>query len=206
MIVAQLFLAAMFVFEEKILKNYNTKVMEIVGWEGIWRSIISLIYIYVFYNLPGDDMGSAENPFQALFQIKNNTVLFISIILSSFVIGPFNYFGTMLTKEASAMHRCLVDASRMCLVWFISLCCAWESFNMYQVSGYAMIILGNLLYNEILLKEEKYFLYKDNETKKLKENDNSNDKKISLGSEDELNDTKNTEISNENILVIDKNE
>lgn len=150
MIVAQLFLSGMFVYEEKILKEYKIKVMEIVGWEGVWGITISSIFLGVFYLLPGEDFGSAENPIQAALQIWNNSSIMISVLISVFVIGPFNYFGTSLTKEASAMHRCLVDASRMCIVWFISMCCSWESFKGIQALGYGLILIGNLFYYELI--------------------------------------------------------
>ncbi len=158
----------MFVYEEKILKEYKVKVMQIVGWEGVWGVIISLLFIWIFYLLPGDDFGSAENPIQAFLQIKNNPTLLMGVLTSSVVIGPFNYYGTSLTKEASAMHRCLVDASRMCIVWFVSMCCSWETFKGTQALGYGFIILGNLLYYELLglKKESEKEDYEEKETMK----------------------------------------
>lgn len=48
------------------------------------------------------------------------------------------------------MHRCLIDASRMCVVWLISLCCNWESLKTQQVLGYTFVLIGNLVYYEIV--------------------------------------------------------
>jgi hypothetical protein len=155
-VIAQFFLAGMFVYEEKILNEYKIKVMEIVGWEGVWGMIISLVIMSIFFLLPGDDYGSLENPIQASLQIMNNHHLFIGMIVSSVVIGPFNYFGTNLTKYASAMHRCLIDSSRMCIVWAIAVCCQWEMFTCYQAIGYSLIMVGNLLYYSII-SIDKYF-------------------------------------------------
>lgn len=168
----------MFVYEEKILKEYRIQVLEIVGWEGVWGIFITSIFIVAFYFIPGEDFGSAENPIQASLQLIHSKELIVSMLISSLVIGPFNYFGTSLTKYASAMHRCLVDASRMCIVWFVSMCCNWESFKTNQAMGYLLIIVGNLLYYGIIsLGAEK----KENNEKPMKldlEEDNNEDDEI----------------------------
>lgn len=79
----------------------------------------------------------------------HNWILLLSLLTTVFVIGPFNYYGTSLTKYSSAMHRCLIDASRMCVVWVISLVCKWEHFNGIQSLGYLIILTGNLFYFEV---------------------------------------------------------
>jgi hypothetical protein len=140
----------MFVYEEKILKEYKIQVLEIVGWEGIWGVLITSVFLVTFFLIPGEDFGSAENPIQATLQLINSKEIMISVFVSSLVIAPFNYFGTSLTKYASAMHRCLVDASRMCIVWLVSMCCSWESFQSNQALGYTLILAGNLLYYGVI--------------------------------------------------------
>jgi hypothetical protein len=142
----------MFVYEEKILKEYDVHVFEIVGWEGVWGMLVSAFFLALFYFIPGRDSGSWENPIQASVQITHNYTLLASVLCSSLVIGPFNYFGTNLTKYSSAMHRCLIDASRMCVVWIISICCGWEHFKFQQSCGYIFVLLGNLIYYEVLFK------------------------------------------------------
>jgi len=149
-IIGQLFLAGMFVYEEKILKEYDVHVFEIVGWEGVWGMLISAMFLGLFYYIPGTDVGSYENPIQATQQILNNFQLLFSVALSTLVIGPFNYYGTNLTKYSSAMHRCLIDASRMCIVWLTCLFCGWEMFKLQQCLGYVAVLIGNLIYYEIL--------------------------------------------------------
>jgi len=48
------------------------------------------------------------------------------------------------------MHRCLIDASRMCVVWLISICCSWESLKTQQILGYTFVLIGNIIYYEIV--------------------------------------------------------
>ena len=161
----------MFVYEEKILKEYKIKVFEIVGWEGIWGMLFSLVFIIVFYLMPGDDYGCLENPIQATLQIANNPKILVAIMITTLVIGPFNYFGTSLTKFSSAMHRCLIDSSRMCIIWLIAVCCSWESFTLFQGIGYGFIMMGNLLYYEIL-NFDMFFICKMKNNKNIKANNN----------------------------------
>lgn len=153
-ILGQFFLAGMFVYEEMILKEYNVNVFEIVGWEGIWGMLCSAIFVGIFYVIPGHDYGSYENPVQASEQIFKNTTLFFGILCTTVVIGPFNYFGTNLTKYSSAMHRCLIDASRMCVVWLISILAGWERFKIQQCMGYVCVLLGNMLYYQVNFKNK----------------------------------------------------
>ena len=40
----------------------------------------------------------------------------IGVLVTTLVIGPFNYFGSGLTKVASASHRCTIDSMRMFFV------------------------------------------------------------------------------------------
>jgi len=111
--------------------------------------LISTIFITIFYLVPGRDFGSWENPIQATLQLTHNMYLFSAILTSSLVIGPFNYYGTNLTKYSSAMHRCLIDASRMLVVWLISIICKWEQFKVQQAIGYTFVMIGNLIYYEV---------------------------------------------------------
>jgi len=47
------------------------------------------------------------------------------------------------------MHRCLIDASRMLVVWLISIISKWEQFKAQQAIGYFFVLLGNLIYYEV---------------------------------------------------------
>jgi len=94
-------------------------------------------------------MGSYESSIEATEQLLHNWKLVAAMFVTIFVIGPFNYFGTNLTKYSSAMHRCLIDASRMCVVWLISILMGWEHFKFQQAIGYATVILGNLIYYQV---------------------------------------------------------
>ncbi len=60
----------------------------------------------------------------------NNEMIFISILMSVIVMGPFNYYGSCLTKISSASHRCTIDSLRSITIWMISLTMGWEKLIM----------------------------------------------------------------------------
>jgi len=185
----QFFLAGMFVYEEKILKEFDIHVFDVVGWEGVWGIFISAIFLTIFFFIPGHDFGSFENPLQASEQAISNNILLASLLVSILVIGPFNYFGTNLTKYSSAMHRCLIDASRMCVVWIISIFCGWEHFNLYQGIGYFIILLGNLFYFEIISLNSLMSNEKENDQNNEKIDKNIINKNHNNNVKDEIEDT-----------------
>jgi hypothetical protein len=71
-------------------------------------------------------------------------------------IGPFNYFGMSITKEASALHRCLVCTFRMVVVWFMSLVSGWEKFSVVQLIGYIVLTIAIYQFNQNDGDEDEY--------------------------------------------------
>jgi hypothetical protein len=112
----------MFIYEEKILKKYDVRVENAVFWEGIWGVLISGIALALF--------SVIETPIQpkvveSCILICTNYKLLIAVLLTALCIGPFNYFGISLTKDGSALQRCIICTSRMIVVWGASLLFGW---------------------------------------------------------------------------------
>jgi len=72
----------------------------------------------------------------------------IGIIIS---IGAFNATGVAVTKNASAAQRSTIDTSRTLLIWLISLMIGWENFYWQQLIGFLLLVMGTLVYNEIVI-------------------------------------------------------
>lgn len=62
--------------------------------------------------------------------------------MTAFCIAPFCYFGMLLTKQGSALLRCLINTSRMVVVWLLSLAFEWEQFRLLQLAGYLLLTFG----------------------------------------------------------------
>ena len=138
-----------------------------VGWEGIWGTVLSFLILSFTFYFPGHFIvfsfkklffyylkkdaivGCSDNFVYASFQIANNSKLLFAILISSAVIGPFNYFGSGLTKIASASHRSTIDSMRMCIVWLVCVIGGYEEFRYQQMYGYALMSFGSILYNEV---------------------------------------------------------
>ena len=149
-ICGQLLLSFMFIYEEYILKDYQIEILDIVGWEGFWGSILAGFLLIISFFIPNVIVGFSDNFLVASYQIIHSKYLFIGVLAGAFSIGPFNYFGTHLTKIASASHRSTICSMRMFTVWMISLLIGWEQYCPQQLYGYLMMTFGVLMYNDVI--------------------------------------------------------
>ena len=72
-------------------------------------------------------------------------------------IAFFNFSGLTISKYASATSRTIVDTLRTIIVWGFFLVMPFvpedtkETFSWLQLLGFLVLILGGLIYNEILV-------------------------------------------------------
>lgn len=62
----------------------------------------------------------------------------------------FNFFGLSVTRTVSATSRSTIDTSRTLFIWLVSLGLGWESFKWLQVLGFALLVYGTFLFNDII--------------------------------------------------------
>jgi len=144
-IFAQLFQASMIVYEEKIMSQYVTQPLQVVGMEGSWGIGVGIILLAIL-----NPLGYESTP-AAVYQIQHSSALFFAVIASIFSIAIFNFSGVTVTKQASAVARSTVDVSRTIVIWAVELALGWNSFNMIQLTGFVVLALGTLIYNHILV-------------------------------------------------------
>lgn len=65
-------------------------------------------------------------------------------------IAAFNSFGVATTKYASAAQRSTVDSCRQLLVWAFSIWIFGDPVEPLCLVGFAILVLGTLMYNEII--------------------------------------------------------
>ena len=172
-IIAQLFSATQFIVEEKFMKNYKCHPLKAVGWEGIWGASFYLIFLIIFQFIPcGDNWNTdlrkdicsqneageylLENSIFAFKQMGNDGKLLFYVILYIFSIALFNCVGISVTKYASSPARAVVDTIRTIFVWLFFLLpivnkCNREHFNWLQLVGFVILVLGTVIYNEVLV-------------------------------------------------------
>ena len=180
---SQVFSCFLFVSEEKILKNYDVPPLKAVGMEGMWGVGCYIILLFIFYFIRcedwydilkdniciKDDLEGAIRFENALFAFRQiwyswEIKLYLSMYILS--IAFFNFSGLTISKNASATSRTIVDTLRTIVVWSFFLVMPFvpeetkETFSWLQLVGFLILILGGLIYNEILVI--KYWGFADN--------------------------------------------
>jgi amino acid transporter len=137
--------------------------MQVVGWEGFFGFTYYMIALPILQAIPcKPDPVAAFCPFDkledsiiAFKQMGNNLVILFCGIGVIFTIAFFNYFGVATTKYASSPQRSTVDTSRTVLIWIFFLAVpikgAEETFHFLQLLGFICLVIGTLVYNEILI-------------------------------------------------------
>uniref|UniRef100_A0A8D8BC95 Solute carrier family 35 member F6 n=1 Tax=Culex pipiens TaxID=7175 RepID=A0A8D8BC95_CULPI len=156
-ILAQIITAVQMVYEERYVAGLDIPALQAVGWEGFFGfSILGLLLIpmYFIQVMPpfnNNARGVLEDLPDALVQMKNNFQLIMAILGTIVSIAFFNFAGISVTKEISATTRMVLDSVRTLVIWVISLALSWQKFNYLQIFGFAGLLFGMCLYNNILI-------------------------------------------------------
>mmetsp|Transcript_27520 Transcript_27520/g.67949 ORF Transcript_27520/g.67949 Transcript_27520/m.67949 type:complete len:398 (+) Transcript_27520:192-1385(+) len=153
---AQVVVATQMVVEERFLSKYKIHALQAVGWEGFWGLIFLCCWLVGMYYVPRgmdvcDGHPCVENPIEALKQIATSHMLMLAVAGNVISIAFFNWFGISVTKSMSATHRMVLDSLRTMVIWAFSLAVGWQSFHILQVVGFVVLLMGTLVYNEIVV-------------------------------------------------------
>jgi hypothetical protein len=163
-VLGQVVCAAQYVLEEFLLKPpHDVPTLALVGVEGFWGLALMLgLVLPVLGTLPGSDVGGVmENTFDSLTKIRNSSDLQYTLILYFGTCLIFNICGVMVTHQASAVHHTFLDASRTGFIWLGSLYLFYfsqerelgeplTSFSWIQALGFAILLMGQLVYDNLL--------------------------------------------------------
>lgn len=150
---AQLFTATQFVLEEWILENYALEPLKVVGWEGVFGFIVTVIGMIILHVTVGRTPTGKNGYFDVQGgwnEIVEHKDIAITSILIMISIGGFNFFGLSVTRSVSATARSTIDTSRTLFIWIISLGLGWETFKWLQILGFALLVYGTFLFNDIV--------------------------------------------------------
>ncbi len=122
LVVGQLISGGMLIVEERLLRVYYLDPLKVVGLEGLWGFLITVILLPIFQQIncgPNDICyyGKLEDTMRAFADMRANGLIILSSILICFSIASFNAFGVTVTKNASAAQRSTIDTSRTVLIW-----------------------------------------------------------------------------------------
>lgn len=150
---AQVFTATQFVLEESIMHRFSLTPLGVVGWEGTFglSAILLVQFIaHMAYGRTSAGRGSHFDMAQGWHEMTGNPTVLVSSFLIMISIGGFNYFGLSVTRSVSATSRSTIDTCRTLFIWIISLGLGWETFKWLQVLGFAGLVYGTFLFNEIV--------------------------------------------------------
>ncbi|BAE54933.1 unnamed protein product [Aspergillus oryzae RIB40] len=150
---AQIFTASQFVLEEWILEHYAMNPLQVVGWEGVFGFSVTVIGSIILYLSIGRTEAGRYGYFdvkEGWHQVFSNRAITISSVLIMISIGGFNFFGLSVTRSVSATSRSTIDTCRTLFIWLASLALGWESFKWLQVAGFALLVYGTFLFNDIV--------------------------------------------------------
>jgi hypothetical protein len=71
-------------------------------------------------------------------------------MMTNILHSGFNFFGLSVTRTVSATSRSTIDTCRTLFIWIVSLGLRWESFKWLQVVGFALLVYGTFLFNDIV--------------------------------------------------------
>ncbi|XP_044741626.1 solute carrier family 35 member F6 [Chrysoperla carnea] len=156
-IIAQIISAIQIVLEEKFVAGLDIPPLQAVGWEGLFGFLTLSVLLVPFYFIPvsspfGNNAHRVLEDFpDAMAQIKNNPQLWGAIAGNVISIAFFNFAGISVTKEISATTRMVLDSVRTVFIWVISILLGWQGIHVLDVIGFATLIAGMCIYNNIVI-------------------------------------------------------
>lgn len=150
---AQIFTATQFVLEEWILENYALEPIKVVGWEGVFGFVVTVLGMIILHLAVGRTERGRYGYFDAKEgwrEVVEYKAIAVTSILTMISIGGFNFFGISVTRTVSATARSTIDTSRTLFIWIVSLALGWETFKWLQIVGFALLVYGTFLFNDIV--------------------------------------------------------
>ncbi|KAF2824772.1 integral membrane protein [Ophiobolus disseminans] len=144
---AQIFTATQFVLEERIMEKYAMEPIKVVGWEGVFGFSVTLIGMIILHFAIGTGYFNAR---EGLYQMTHYRAIAVSSLMIMVSIGGFNFFGLSVTRTVSATSRSTIDTCRTLFIWVVSLGLGWETFKWLQVLGFALLVYGTFLFNDLI--------------------------------------------------------
>lgn len=150
-----------YVYEERIMDQVEVDPKRFIAAEGVFGTLTMTLLLFITARLPcySEEMCDKDiafdSPAAAMIQVISNGKLLFYSLLSVFSIMIFNLTGLYLTKYVSSIFRVIVDSIRTISVWFFSVLFAFETLKLgsflMQIAGFVLLIIGNLIYNEIVV-------------------------------------------------------
>ena len=167
LIVGQVLGALSYIFEEKFLSEYaDVHPLIVVGWEGIWGTIILILMLLGMQFTPCSNanlcsvgaggVGVIEDSYSAILELGSSQAQILFTIALIPLAGFYNTAGTSVTAYGSAAARCTIEQLRNLFVWIYFMIFTVngeriEKFTTIQLMGFVVLFFGILIFNEIII-------------------------------------------------------
>jgi drug/metabolite transporter (DMT)-like permease len=195
---SQLIQAGQLVIEEFLLKDLSMPPLAIVGYEGLWGTVMMVVLACpLAYLIPGSDFStmkhnSLENTWDSFLCLYHNPILLAVVLLFCFAVLFYNCYGMLITDSFSAVNRTIFEACRTACIWITNLIIhaiwrdspygeIWSRWSWLQLAGFVILISSSFVYNAIIkipgLEYKKKDQKKEAEEKKEEKPTEANDDK-----------------------------
>merc|ERR1712130_1071330 len=154
---SQVIVATQMVYEEKFISKYNVPALQAVGWEGTFGFttlailLVPFSFIYVGPEFSHNPRHVLEDAYDGVYQLAHNPLLALAFSGTVISIAFFNFAGISVTKELTATTRMVLDSVRTLVIWMVSIGVGWQQFFALQLLGFCILIVGMMLYNDIVI-------------------------------------------------------
>jgi len=166
-IFSQIIQAGQIVVEEFLLKDLDLPPLRVVGFEGVWGTLLMLLVACpIAYFVPGSDYStmkhnSLENTIDSFICLSSNKYLILAVSLFCIAVFLYNCYGMLITDSFSAINRTIFEAVRTAVVWIVSIVIQkiapgspygeiWDKWSWLELGGFILLFFSSLLYNGIV--------------------------------------------------------
>eukprot|EP00929_Paragymnodinium_shiwhaense_P041613 TRINITY_DN21602_c0_g2_i1.p1 TRINITY_DN21602_c0_g2~~TRINITY_DN21602_c0_g2_i1.p1 ORF type:complete len:440 (-),score=77.17 TRINITY_DN21602_c0_g2_i1:754-2073(-) len=147
------------VAEEWLLKDLDLSAMEVCGYEGLWGVfLVSAIVFPVVNHISGDDDGQFENDWQAMQMVSHDLTMRSMQMIFMVACFAYNVSGIILTGQLSSVHRVMLNALRVIVIWLFGLFVhyavdedaayaeEWTAYSFLELSGFVLLLAAQVVY------------------------------------------------------------
>jgi len=166
-ILSQIVQAGQIVTEEFLLKDLTLRPLSVVGFEGLWGTLLMIfVACPIAYVVPGYDYStmkhnSLENTIDSFLCLASNKNLIIAVLLFCVAVFLYNCYGMLITDSFSAINRTIFEAVRTAVVWIVSLIIQaikpgspygeiWNKYSFVELAGFILLFFSSLIYNGVI--------------------------------------------------------
>jgi len=135
-LLSELVRGTLYVYQEKVVKQYDTSAIEMAGMTGVFGFAFSSVALVIFHVMEWEDFGGA------MYQLGHSPLLLVSAVLFFFTASVNQYLGISLTKMLSSLFRAMMELMTTAALWVSELLLRWDAFTYTQAAGFFILCLG----------------------------------------------------------------